>query len=52
MVTVTMNDFRIKRDEMFRLAENLRLIRAARKNHSPAPRLFNTLRIAISIFIA
>ena len=48
MVTVTMNEFRIKQDEMFRQAENYRLIRAAQMNHSSATRVINILRIAIS----
>ena len=48
MYTTTINDFRIKQDEMLRQAENFRLIRAAQKHHSPASRLLSALKIAIN----
>jgi len=43
MYTATINDFRIKQNEMLRQAENFRLIRAAHKLHSSASRLFSEI---------
>jgi hypothetical protein len=48
MYTATINDFRIKQDEMLRQAENYRLIQVAQKTYSPVSRALNTLRIAIN----
>ena len=48
MYTATINDFRIKQDEMLRQAENFRLIRAAQKLNSPNSRLLNALKIALN----
>ena len=48
MYNATINDFRIKRDEMLRQAENYRLIQAALKANSPASRALKSLRIAIN----
>lgn len=48
MYTATINDFRIKQDEMLRQAENFRLIRAAQKLHSPAIRLLSALKTAFN----
>jgi hypothetical protein len=48
MYTATINDFRIKQDEMLRQAENYRLIQAAQKTCSPASRALKSLRIAIN----
>ena len=48
MYTTTINDFRIKQDEMLRQAENYRLIQAAQKFNSPASRLLSSLKFTIS----
>ena len=48
MYTATIDDFKIKQDEMFRQAENYRLIQAAQKANSPASRALKSLRIAIN----
>jgi len=48
MYTATINDFRIKQDEMLQQAEAFRLIRAAQERHSPATRLLLVLKIALN----
>ena len=47
MYTATINDYRIKQDEMLRQAENFRLIQAAQKLHSSASRLLSDDQTAV-----
>ena len=48
MYTATIDDFKIKQDEMLRQTKNFRLIRTAQKGHSPTFRAISSLRIAIN----
>jgi len=43
MYTATIDDFKIKQDEMLRQAKNIRLIRTAQKGNSLSNRMLKTL---------
>ena len=47
MYTATISEFKIKQDEMFRQAENYRLIKSIEKTSSPVFRFVSTVGKAI-----